>query len=116
MVKNPPAKQATWVEPLGYEDPLEKEMVTYYSILAWRNPLDRGAWWAIVHGVTQLGHTAGSHRVKHYLETKQQQGSKKPLAEGDGFLSRSRWGFLSGRQNSKDNPLKFLPLRSSIKR
>ena len=38
MVNNPPAKQATWVEPLGYEDPLEKEMVTYSSILAWRIP------------------------------------------------------------------------------
>ena len=38
MVKNPPAMQDTWVQPLGQEDPLEKGMTTYYSILAWRIP------------------------------------------------------------------------------
>ena len=38
-VKNPPAMQEmneTWVRSLGQEDPLEKEMATYSSILAWR--------------------------------------------------------------------------------
>ena len=34
MVKNPPAMQETWVQPLGWEDPLEKEMATHSSILA----------------------------------------------------------------------------------
>ena len=38
MVKNLPAVQETWVRPLGWEDPLEKEMVTHSSILAWRIP------------------------------------------------------------------------------
>ena len=40
MVKNPPAKQETWawVQSLGREDPLEKEMATHSSILAWRIP------------------------------------------------------------------------------
>ena len=38
MVKNPPAMQDTWVQSLGQEDPLEKGMTTYYSILAWRIP------------------------------------------------------------------------------
>ena len=37
-VKNPPAMQQTWVRPLGWEDPLEKEMATHSSILAWRIP------------------------------------------------------------------------------
>jgi len=37
-VKKPPAMQETQVQPLGQEDPLEKEMATYSSILAWRNP------------------------------------------------------------------------------
>ena len=32
---------------------LEKEMATHSSILAWRIPMDRGAWWAIVHGVVK---------------------------------------------------------------
>ena len=38
MVKNPPAKQETQVQSLGQEDPLEKEMATHSSILAWRIP------------------------------------------------------------------------------
>ena len=40
------------VRSLGQEDPLEKEMVTHSSILkCLRNPMDRGAWWATVHGI-----------------------------------------------------------------
>ena len=38
MVKNLPAMQETWVQSLGREDPLEKGMATYSSILAWRIP------------------------------------------------------------------------------
>ena len=38
---------------LGWEDPLEEGMATHSSILAWRIPMDRGAWWATVHGVAQ---------------------------------------------------------------
>ena len=44
--------QEMWVQSLGQEDPLEKEMATYSSILAWEI-VDRGAWWATVHGVTK---------------------------------------------------------------
>ena len=35
VVKNPPPMQETWVQSLGQEDPLEKEMATHSSILAW---------------------------------------------------------------------------------
>ena len=38
MVKNPPAVQETWVQYLGWEDPLEKGTATHSSILAWRIP------------------------------------------------------------------------------
>ena len=38
VAKNLPAKQETWVQPLGWEDPLEKEMITHFGILAWRIP------------------------------------------------------------------------------
>ena len=38
MVKNPPETWETWVPSLGWEDPLEKEMTTHSSILAWRIP------------------------------------------------------------------------------
>ena len=37
----------------GSEDPLEKEMAMYSSILAWRIPMDRGSWWATVLGVAK---------------------------------------------------------------
>ena len=53
MIKNLPARQETQVRPLGQENPLEKEMATHSSILAWKNPMDRGAWWAAVHGITK---------------------------------------------------------------
>ena len=55
-VRNLPAMQETWVQFLGWEDPLEKEMATHSSILAWRIFMDRGAWRAIVQGVTRVGH------------------------------------------------------------
>ena len=52
-VKNPPATWETWVQSLSQEDPLEEGMATHSSILAWKIPVDRGAWWATVHGVTK---------------------------------------------------------------
>ena len=53
MRKNLPAVQETWVQTLGWEDPLEKGMATHSSILAQGNPMDSTAWWAVVHGVTK---------------------------------------------------------------
>ena len=49
-IKHPPAMQEIWVQSLGWEDPLEKGMATHSSISAWRIAMDRGAWWAAVHG------------------------------------------------------------------
>ena len=51
MVKNPPAMQETGVQSLGWEDLLQEGMATHSSILCLENPMDRGAWWATVHGV-----------------------------------------------------------------
>ena len=53
MVKNPPAIRETWVPSLGWEDPLEEEMATPSSVLAWRIPMDRGAWRATVQGIAK---------------------------------------------------------------
>ena len=47
VVKNLPATQETQVQPLGWEDPLEKEMATHSNIPAWEIPRT----WVIVHGV-----------------------------------------------------------------
>ena len=58
-VKNLPAMQETQdmqVRSPGQEDPLEEEMATHSSVLAWKNPMDRGAWRATVHRVTKKGH------------------------------------------------------------
>ena len=42
---------------LGIRVPLEKKMATHSSTLAWKNPMDGGAWQASAHGVTELGTT-----------------------------------------------------------
>ena len=60
-----------WVRFLGWEDPLEKEMATYSSILAWRIP-----WTEEPSGLKSMG----SQRIGHNLATKQQQQkAKDPL-------------------------------------
>ena len=53
LLKNPLAVQETWVQTLGLEDPLEEGVATHPSILAWRIPMNRGAWRATVYGVTK---------------------------------------------------------------
>ena len=53
MVKKLPAVWETWVQSLSWEDPLEESMATHSSILAWRIPMDRGAWRATVHEVAK---------------------------------------------------------------
>ena len=55
-VKNPPAVQVTWVRSLGWEDPVEKEMASHSSILAWKIP------WTEEPGGLQ---STGSQRVQH---------------------------------------------------
>ena len=63
MVKNPPANgfnpwawKIPWVQSLGWEDPLEEEMATHSSIIAWKNP------WTEEPGNLQ---SMGSQRVRH---------------------------------------------------
>ena len=56
MVKRLPTRQETWVRSLGREDPLEKEMATHSSTLAWKIP------WTEERGGLQ---STGSQRVRH---------------------------------------------------
>ena len=51
-VAMPSSKGSSWPRDQTC-DPLEKGMATHSSILSWKIPMDRGAWWAIVHGVTK---------------------------------------------------------------
>ena len=53
MVKNQSAIGETCVQSLGWGDSLEEGMATHSSILAWRIPMDRGAWRATVHGIAK---------------------------------------------------------------
>ena len=53
MVKRLPTMWETRVRSLGWEDPLEKETATHSSTLAWKNPMDGGAWQATVHRVAK---------------------------------------------------------------
>ena len=43
-----------WVQFLGWEDPLEKGHGNPLQYSCLENPIHRGAWWAIVHGITDL--------------------------------------------------------------
>ena len=61
-VKNLPAIQETLIWILGWEDPLEEGMATHSNIIAWRNPMDRGAWQATVQGLSELDTT---ERLSH---------------------------------------------------
>ena len=62
MVKNPSAMQQIWVQSLGQEDPLEKELATQSSILAWE-----------IQMIEEPGELQcmGSQRARHDLVTKQ---------------------------------------------
>ena len=72
MVKNPPAEQKTQVHSLGWEDPLEKEMATYSSILAWEIPC--------TGNVALVGYSLWSHkRFGHNLMTRQEQQQQRRL-------------------------------------
>ena len=55
-VKNPPAMWETWVQSLGWEDPLEKGIATHSNILAWRIP-----WTEEPGGI----HSMGLQRIGH---------------------------------------------------
>ena len=63
LVKNPPATQETWVQFLGWKDPLGEGMATLSSILAWRIP------WTEEPGELE---SMGSQRVGHDIATEKQ--------------------------------------------
>ena len=56
MVKNLPSTQETWVQPLGWEDSLEKRMATHSNILAWRIP------WTVDSVYSLAGYSPWGHK------------------------------------------------------
>ena len=56
------------VRSLGQEDPLEEGMTTHSSILAWRIPMDRGAWQAVIHRVVESDTTEAAKHAQEHTE------------------------------------------------
>ena len=67
MIKNLLAMQETWVQSLGWEDPLEEVMATHSSILAWTIPWKRSL----------AGYSPQGRRVRHDLVTKEKKRERK---------------------------------------
>ena len=68
MLKNPPATQESQVQSLDWEDSPGEGNGNRSSILAWRIPMGRGAWWVTVHGVAELDVTEGlTQNLTQYL-------------------------------------------------
>ena len=69
--------QQTRVQSLGRDDPLEKGLATHSSILAWRIPMDRGAWWATVQRVAK-SQTLARDGVSREVPSSALKGGKDP--------------------------------------
>ena len=69
MVRNLPVVRETWVQSLGLEDPLEEGMAIHANIPTCRIPMDRGAWWAIVHRVAKSQRQLKQLNMHAYIHT-----------------------------------------------
>ena len=66
IVKNSSVKEEARVQFLGWEDPLKEGMATHSSILAWRIPMDKRAWWGCKESdMTELLSTVEGENVSH---------------------------------------------------
>ena len=104
LVKNLPATQETWVQSLGWEDPLEEGMATHSSILVWRIRMDIEAWRATVHSVTESNMTEQLSTAQHstwFRETPKVQIHSLSLT--DGSVNRARV-FSQNDQGSYPSP------------
>ena len=77
MVKNLPAMQETWVWSPGQEDPLEKEMATHSSILAWRIPWTKGPSGLQSMGSQRAGHGLSNHYFHFHSKRNQEEWFRK---------------------------------------
>ena len=68
MIKNPPAMRGTWVQSLGWEDPLEDGMATHSTILAWRIPWKEGTGRLQSTGSQRVGHDGATKHSTVYEE------------------------------------------------
>ena len=103
-VKHLPAMQETWVWSLGGEDPLEKEMATHSSILAWKTP-----WMEKPGGLQSME----SQRVRHNWVSSLSNGKESACNAGDqSSISGSGSGRSPGERNG--NPLQYSCLENPM--
>ena len=82
MVKNPPAIQETWIQSLGWEDPLEEGMATHSSILAWRIPWTEEPGGLQSMGLQRVGHDwMTKHSTHRVLARKCTKKKRDPIRE-----------------------------------
>ena len=95
LVKTLPPLWESWVRSLGWDNPLEEDMATHSSILAWRIPMDRGAWWATVHRVAESDMTDLAQHSKNPIKgqgVEQVPKSVNPASNTpDPWHSTNRW-------------------------
>ena len=107
-VKNPLAILETWVQSLGWEDPLEEGMATHSSILAWRIPTDRGACGLQFMGSKRAGHDWATKQIHTYQVALV---VKNPPAKAGDIREAGSVGSIpgSGRHpgGRSDNPLQY---------
>ena len=88
--------QDTQVRLLGQEDPLEKKMAIHSSILAWRIPMDRGAWQTTVHGVSKSWTRLSEVILETVIEDR---GGKKEKETNRGGLKKQSLLWAAGSQS-----------------
>ena len=100
LIKNLPATQESHVQSLGREDPLKEGMATHSSILAWRIPMDRGAWQGAVHGVTKSW-------TRPRLSTAQHRSTPGPMAYVSSvpWVLWPSWLFQDSGNDSRNLPI-----------
>ena len=103
---NPPEMQETQVQSLGWGDPLEEDMATHSNVLAWKIPTDRGACWAVVHGVAESDTMGRLSTAAHGFA--QRRGKKDSPWQGHKGLTR-RLGAKKAVQHVQEAGLPALP-------
>ena len=91
-LKHLPARRETRVQSLGWEDPLEKEMAMYSSILAWKIPWTEDASGLQSIELQRVGHTHKANiRMYFYVKQRHYFADKGPSSQSCGFSSSHVW-------------------------
>ena len=116
VVRNLPAIQETQVPSVGREDPLEKEMATHSSILAWRIPWTEGTWKTTVHRVAKVSNTTERLTLLLWASQVALVVKDPPAGEGDMWEAGSIPGSGRSPGGGHGNPLQDSCLENPLDR